>query len=158
MESVIADLVKCFESGRLTRRDLVRALALLTVGGGTASAAGFHFNTINHVSALVSDMPRSVEFYGRVFGLSVVNEDKPNEIVRLGIGKTILLSLRHEKQNPPGVIDHFAFGVDGFNKEAITRELTAQGLTPQENIQYGFYVRDPDGVVVQLIQTEFGRG
>jgi catechol 2,3-dioxygenase-like lactoylglutathione lyase family enzyme len=158
MESVISDLLKCFESGGLTRRDLVRALALLSVGERTASAAGFHINTINHVSALVSDMPRSVEFYGRVFGLSVVNEDKPNEIVRLGIGKTILLSLRHEKENPSGVIDHFAFGVESFNKEAITRELKAQGLTPQENIQYGFYVNDPDGVVVQLGQAEFGRG
>jgi hypothetical protein len=40
----------------------------------------------------------------------------------------------------------------------LTRELKAQGLTPQENVQYGFYVKDPDGVVVQLIQTEFGRG
>src|SRR6266849_3307526 len=103
-------------------------------------------------------MPRSVEFYGRVYGLSVVNEEKANEIVRLGIGKTILLSLRHDKQNPPGVVDHFAFGVDGFNKEAITRELKAQGLTPHENLQYGFYVNDPDGVVVHLISlTDAGQ-
>ena len=46
MESVISDLLKRFESGGLTRPDLVRALALLTVGGETASAPGFHFSTI----------------------------------------------------------------------------------------------------------------
>ena len=46
MKSVISDSVKRFESGGLTCRDLVRALALLTVGGRTASAAGFHFSTI----------------------------------------------------------------------------------------------------------------
>ena len=148
MESVISDLVKCFESGGLTRRDLVRALALLTVGGGTASAAGFHFNTINHVSALVSDMARSVEFYERIFGLSVVNEDKPNEIVRLGVGK-VLVSLHHK--SPTGLVDHFAIGVEKFNKESAAQELKKRGASPEENLDAGFHIKDPEGIRVQIV-------
>jgi hypothetical protein len=82
-----------------------------------------------------------------VFGLKVLNEDKPNKIARLGIDK-VLVSLRVEP--PAGHIDHFAIGVENFNKEAVTKDLQGMGLTPSENLEYGFYVRDPDGAVVQI--------
>jgi len=83
-----------------------------------------------------------------VFGLSVINEDKPNKISRLGIGGKILVSLRVEP--PAGSIDHFAIGVEGFNREAVTKELQGMGLTPRENIEFGFHVKDPDGANVQI--------
>ena len=148
MEHLISDLVKRFEGGRLTRRELVQALAMVAVAGRSASAAGLQGGSINHVSVLVSDMPRSIDFYHRVFGLSVVNEDKPNQISRLGVGSRVLVSLRHEP--PPGMVDHFAIGVDGFNKESVTRELKDLGLTPRENLEFGFHVKDPDGANVQI--------
>ena len=147
MEHVISDLVRQFEGGRLTRRELIQALAMITVAGGTAAAAGLTAGSINHVSVLVSDMPRSIDFYHRVFGLSVMNEDKPNRIARLGIGK-VLVSLRQEA--PPGLVDHFAIGVERFNKEAVTRDLKELGLTPRENLEFGFHVKDPDGANVQI--------
>ena len=93
-------------------------------------------------------MARSIDFYNRVFGLSVQNEDKANKIARLGIGGKILVSLRVEP--PPGLIDHFAIGVDGFNREAVTKELQGMGLTPRENLEFGFHVKDPDGANVQI--------
>lgn len=148
MEHLISDLLKRFESGGLTRRELIQALALVAVAGRTASAARLQAASINHVSVLVSDMQRSIDFYNRVFGLSVVNEDKPNQIARLGAGGKVLVSLRHEP--PPGIIDHFAIGIEGFNKEAVTRDLKDLGLTPRENLEFGFYVDDPDGAHVQI--------
>jgi catechol 2,3-dioxygenase-like lactoylglutathione lyase family enzyme len=148
MEHQISDLVARFERGRLSRRELVQALAMIVAGGAAAQAAPLKSATINHTSVLVTDMPRSIEFYGRVFGLSVVNEDKPNRISRLGIGRKVLVSLRVDP--PAGTIDHFAIGVEGFNKEAVTRELQGMGLTPKENLEYGFYVDDPDGAHVQI--------
>ena len=147
MEHVISDLVRQFEGGRLTRRELIQALAMVSVAGASASAAGLTAGSINHVSVLVSDMQRSIDFYHRVFGLTVINEDKPNQIARLGIGK-ILVSLRHEA--PPGLVDHFAIGVEGFNKDAVTRDLKELGLTPRENLEFGFHVKDPDGANVQI--------
>ena len=148
MEQTISHLVGRFERGGITRRELIQALALVAAAGTTASAAGLQAGSINHTSVLVSDMPRSIEFYRAVFGLTVVNEDKPNKISRLGAGGKILVSLRVEP--PAGSIDHFAIGVQGFNKDAVTRDLKELGLTPRENIQYGFYVDDPDGAHVQI--------
>src|SRR6476661_5622175 len=110
MELMISNLLKRFECGKLTRRELVQALAMVAVAGGAASAARLQAGSINHVSVLVSDMQRSIDFYNRVFGLSVVNEDKPNQIARLGAGGKVLVSLRVEP--PPGLVDHFAIGVE----------------------------------------------
>ena len=148
MEPVISDLVSRFERGALTRRELIGALALLAGSAAAAPAATLKSATINHVSVLVSDMARSLEFYDRVFGLKLVNEDKANKIARLGTGGKILVSLRVEP--PPGVIDHFAIGVEGFNREAVTADLKGFGLTPADNIEFGFHVKDPDGAVVQI--------
>ena len=151
MEPVISDLVSRFERGSLTRRELIGALTLLAgsaAGAGLAESATLKGASINHVSVLVTDMARSVDFYGRVFGLTLVNEDKANKIARLGANGKVLVSLRIEP--PPGVIDHFAIGVDGFNRDAVTADLKGFGLTPADNIQFGFHVKDPDGAVVQI--------
>ena len=150
MQHVISDLVTRFEHGRLSRRELIQALTAVAAAaaGTTASAASLKAGSINHTSVLVSDMARSIDFYNRVFGLSVVNEDKPNRIARLGVGGKVLVSLRVEP--PPGLVDHFAIGVEGFNKDAVTKILQEMGLTPRENLEFGFHVKDPDGANVQI--------
>ena len=147
---LISDLVDGYERGRLTRRELIQALVAVAAAGAgtTAAAAPLRSGSINHVSVLVTDMARSIDFYNRVFGLSVQNEDKANKISRLGIGGKVLVSLRVEP--PPGLIDHFAIGVEGFNRDAVTKELQGMGLTPRENLEFGFHVKDPDGANVQI--------
>jgi catechol 2,3-dioxygenase-like lactoylglutathione lyase family enzyme len=148
VEHTISDLVTRFERGHLTRRELIQALAMVAAAGTTAAAVPLRSGSINHASVLVSDMTRSIEFYNRVFGLSLVNEDKANKIARLGVGGKVLVSLRVEP--PPGLVDHFAIGIEGFNREAVTKELQGMGLTPRENIEFGFHVKDPDGANVQI--------
>lgn len=152
MDPRIASLVEQYDRGGLSRRELIKGLSLLVAGGATAAQAqpaSLKGTRIDHVSVLVSDMPRSAAFYQNVFGLTALSEDKPNQILRLGRDRTIV-SLRHE---PPmvGVVDHFAIAVEGFNRQAVTEQLKQHGLTPQENVQYGFYVKDPDGAVVQVV-------
>ena len=71
MKSTISKLLKTYENGNLSRRDLVRGLALLAAGSSTVSAAGFQGNSINHVSLYVSDLQRSSDFYQRVLGCTV---------------------------------------------------------------------------------------
>jgi catechol 2,3-dioxygenase-like lactoylglutathione lyase family enzyme len=150
VEHLISDLVGRFERGRLTRRELIQALAAVAAAGAGAPVAGASLKagSINHTSVLVSDMARSIDFYNRVFGLSVVNEDKPNRISRLGTGGKILVSLRVEP--PAGLVDHFAIGVENFNRDAVTASLKEMGLTPRENLEFGFHVKDPDGANVQI--------
>jgi catechol 2,3-dioxygenase-like lactoylglutathione lyase family enzyme len=153
MESVIDDLVRRFERGALTRRQLIQGLSVLVgvTGASRVEAAqtgGLRGTGIDHVSILVNDMQRSASFYQSVFGMTFVSEDKPNQILRLGTNRTIV-SLRHE--GPSGVVDHFAISVENFNRETATERLKQHGLTPQQNVQFGFHVRDPDGVVVQVV-------
>jgi catechol 2,3-dioxygenase-like lactoylglutathione lyase family enzyme len=152
VEKIISDLVSRFECGRLTRRQLVQGLSMMMAGGssvaGAAQATGLRGTGIDHVSILVNDMQRSAAFYQNVFGLTQVSEDKPNQILRLGAKKTIV-SLRHE--GPAGIVDHFAISVENFNRQAVTDTLATHGLTPQQNVQFGFYIKDPDGVVVQIV-------
>ena len=153
MEAVISGLLTRFEKGALTRRELIQGLAMLTAAGGTASSApvqdaALKAAKIDHVSIQVSDLPRSIAFYQKIFGLSVMGEDKPNEISRLGAGK-VLVSLHHK--NPTSVVDHFAIGVENFNRESVTQALKQRGVNPEENLDAGFHIKDPEGISVQIV-------
>jgi len=161
VDPVISDLLDRYEGGRLSRRELVAGLSALTAAGVAAPALAqsapppLKPTAIDHVSILVADLKTSADFYNRVFGLVVVGEDAPNKILRLGPkvaagpGGRVLVSLRQEP--PKGTVDHWAFRIEGFDAEKATQTLKAHGLTADRNVEYGFYVKDPDGVVVQMI-------
>ena len=158
MDVVITDLVDRFERGGLTRRQLIQSLSALVAAAGSSSAAlaqptRLQAAGIDHTSVLVRDLQPSAEFYGRIFGLMPVSEDKPNKILRLGVGGTgvnaTLVSLR--QQDPPGLIDHFAIRVQNFNRDAVTQVLKPHGITPANNVEFGFHIKDPDGAVVQIV-------
>jgi len=151
--TTIEDLVNRFEGGGLTRRQLIQGLSMLMAAvtspaAGAAQTGGLRGTGIDHVSILVNDLQRSALFYQSVFGMTPVSEDKPNQILRLGMKRTIV-SLRHE--GPAGVVDHFAISVENFDRGAVTQRLASHGLTPQQNVQFGFHIKDPDGVVVQIV-------
>jgi catechol 2,3-dioxygenase-like lactoylglutathione lyase family enzyme len=152
MEAIISDLLNRFEKGALSRRGLIQGLAMLTAGGAASLApaqeAALKGVKIDHISIQVTDLPRAVAFYEKIFGLTVMSEDKPNEISRLGAGK-IIVSLHHK--NPTGIVDHFAIGVENFNKERVTQQLKALGITPEENLDAGFHIKDPEGMSVQIV-------
>ena len=169
MEPIISDMVQRYERGSLSRRDLVKGLTMLAAAsqvipnaasaadtgaaGATATAAGgatpIVATGIDHISILVSDVARSQKFYQDLFGLSVLSEDKEHGIVRMGTGRHVIVSIRPDK--PAATIDHFGVKVENFNKAALTENLKQRGLKPQENWQYGFFVNDPDGTVVQFV-------
>jgi lactoylglutathione lyase len=149
MEAIISDLLNRFEKGALSRRGLIQGLAMLTAAGAQAQDTAIKPVKIDHVSIQVTDLPRSIAFYQKIFGFTVVSEDKPNEIVRLGAAGKVLVSLHHK--SPTGLVDHFAIGVEKFNKEAVTRELKENGTTPDENLDAGFHIKDPEGMRVQIV-------
>ena len=154
MHAVIDELVTRFEQGALSRRDLLQGLTVLAAASGAAPAAAqttpFRATRIDHISVQVTDMARSIAFYEKIFGLKILSEDKDNEIVRMGVTK-IIVSL-HRKP-PVGIVDHFAIAIDDFDREAVTAELAKHGLTAEQNLDYGFFVRDPEGIPVQIVGT-----
>ena len=107
MESIISNLLSQFEKGSLSRRELVSGLAMLAAGGTAAAAQNeidFKTADIDHISIQVADLQRSVDFYQKMFGFSVVSEDKPLGIVRLGNNRT-LVSLN--RQSPAACSRNF---------------------------------------------------
>src|SRR5678815_5031335 len=88
MESIVAALLRDFENGKLTRRQLVHTLALMAVGSPVASAvaqsiatapakpAGTPWKTVwlDHISFQVSDYKKSVDFYTDLMGWKVLND------------------------------------------------------------------------------------
>jgi catechol 2,3-dioxygenase-like lactoylglutathione lyase family enzyme len=138
--------LEAYEKGKLSRRQLVQGLALLAAGSSAAEAAGFQGNSINHISLFVSNLQRSTDFYQRVSNCTVNKRDGNNQLV---FGKNFLV-LREGK--PAAKVDHFAIGVDNFNKDSVTADLKARGATPidQEGGGFGFHVLDPDGFPVQI--------
>jgi catechol 2,3-dioxygenase-like lactoylglutathione lyase family enzyme len=152
---MVDDMVQRFERGRLSRRELIQGLSLLLAASqaraapsGPIQPVGIAAAGIDHVSVLVSDLERSAAFYQNLFGLTVLSEDKEHGILRLG-SQHVIISIRKEK--PYGTVDHFGVRVENFNKDAVTQTLRQHGLKPDENWQYGYHLKDPDGVNVQLL-------
>jgi len=155
MEAIISGLVSRFEKGSLSRRDLVQSLALLAAGAGVPTIAAAQANIdfknagIDHVSIRVADLDRSTSFYQKMFGFTVVSQDKAQHIVRLGNSK-VLVSLNDSK--PTGTIDHFSIGVPRFDAKTDAGYFTQRGAMPLQGDYAGFHVKDPDGVNVQISQ------
>lgn len=154
METEVSKLVDEFEDGKLSRRGLIKGLTAIAAAGAATQAAAqetpFESAGIDHISVQVEDLAPSIEFYQNIFGLSILNQDEANKIVRMGpMGGRIIVSL-HEKP-PTGIVDHFAIAIRGFDQQQVTAALAAHGLGAQQNLDYGFYVRDPAGIPVQIV-------
>ena len=158
MESEVTKLVDEFEQGRLTRRGLIRGLTAIAAAGAATKASAqetpFESTAIDHISVQVEELAPSIEFYQTIFGLSVLNQDEANRIVRMGptagsAAGRIIVSL-HEK-GPTGIVDHYAIAIRNFDQAQVTAALAGHGLEAQQNLDYGFYVRDPAGIPVQIV-------
>ena len=65
MEVIISDLVKRFEKGVVSRRELIGGLTMLAAAGGAAygaeaQEAPFRSTRIDHISIQVTELPRSI--------------------------------------------------------------------------------------------------
>jgi catechol-2,3-dioxygenase len=97
MSTEIETLIDGFEARRLTRRDLVAAIAGLVAGAQAASAqtpaspttAVAQAKTINHVSVAVADVEKSAAFYSKLLGLKEVSRPG-NGGINLGLAGSFL--------------------------------------------------------------------
>jgi hypothetical protein len=70
------------------------------------------------------------------------------------MGKSGHLTIR--RRSPAGTLDHFAIGIERFNKDAVIRDLKQRGASPREEGDAGLRVKDPDGFSVQVLASEQG--
>jgi catechol 2,3-dioxygenase-like lactoylglutathione lyase family enzyme len=158
MEHLITKLLQNFERGKMTRRELIQSLALAATSASAASAAatapadvkGFKALAVNHISYEVADYAKTRDFYADLFGVKVTHDD--GKQCFLSFGDTFIIP-RHR---PTGTsrIDHIAYTIDNWNRDAVEAELKRRGLRPQPDTQNSFHVKDPDGFDLQISGKE----
>ena len=157
MEHIISKLLREYEHGRVSRRQLIRTLALAATATstvGTAEAAPANALSINHVSMQVADYTKTRDFYVGLFGMKVSDDDGKTQC-RLTFGDNILIP-RNASSRPGGKtgVDHIAYTLakwdtDKSVKPAVEAELKRRGLNVRVT-EGSFHVQDPDGFEVQM--------
>ena len=153
MTDKISFLLRRYETGRVSRRELIAGLATLAVAStGSAAAAGLTVTKIDHLALQVSNLQRSRDFYVKAFGASVNTNPRPANEVRVDLGPSSALVLR--QAGTAGELDHIGVVVDGFERSAVARQLRTSGINlvdaPTVPGTPGFHVIDPGGFKVQL--------
>jgi len=157
MEHIISKLLQEYEHGHVTRRQLIRTLALAVTATstvGTAEAAPANAVSINHVSMQVADYTKTRDFYAGLFGMNVSDDDGKTQC-RLTFGDNILIP-RNASSRPGGKpgVDHIAYTLANWDtdtsvKSAVEAELKRRGLSIRVT-EGSFHVQDPDGFEVQM--------
>ncbi len=158
MEHIIAKLVQDFERGKITRRQLIQSLAsTITMasafGGGSAAAdngKGFKAIAVNHISYQVADYAKSRDFYADLFGMKISHDD--GKQCFLAFGDTFLIPRNRPSDTPR--IDHIAYTIDNWDKNAVEAELKGRGLQPRPDTENSFHVEDPNGFDLQISGRE----
>lgn len=175
MHETIEALIRAYESGATTRRQLVAALAALGIAGRARAAeaaapAPLPAVRINHINLRVSDLRRSVDFYQKLFGprfrqfATMLPYD-------LGGGSMVpYMSVQNDKDvategrkqyeaewhrsltTKPGTWEHIAFEVDGLDVDRTLATLKAAGSGA--TFSGGFvWTHDPDGALIQIVDA-----
>src|SRR5271169_1221113 len=127
MQLIIEDMIRRFERGCLTRRQLAVSLAaLVTDAQSDAKPSGLRAVTLNHVTVRVPDVHRTSQFYQEFFGMPLKQHSEKTHI--LGVGKSFF-GIEQKGESP--ALDHYDFGIAGFNAEEITAKLKAHNLKPE---------------------------
>ena len=177
MSRAIEQLVKRYEGGGMTRRELVLALSALVMArpaGGAAAQPGaapapIRVRTMNHVTLTVSDVQRSVEFYQRVLGLPLVTTqgterdwDAPAvPVLGIGDGPQFIAFSRGDRPH----INHYCLGMEGFDAAEIVARLAEHGIEARVRMRADsdppaeeLIFNDPDGIPVQIQDVSYCGG
>lgn len=163
MEYAISNLLGRYERGTLTRRDLVKGLAMLAASAAGSAEAQTGPKPIpwepfiDHIQINSADPRKSAEFYQKVMGLELLRVGPagpernccPDRDAFLGVGKRLILAIR--KREPVGAIDHWAMLAPGFTQERFNTALKERGGQASPHDLGGHYVKDPDGALCQLM-------
>src|SRR5713226_3840059 len=158
MEHIIGKLLQDYEHGKMTRRQLIRTLALTATAASTVgtavAAAPANAIYINHVSMQVADYQKTRDFYSGLFGMKVTNDDGKTQC-RLTFGDNILI-VRNASSRPGTKVgvDHIAYTLANWDTDknvrlAVEAELKRRGLKTRSNDE-SLFVQDPDGFEVQI--------
>lgn len=159
MEQVIAKLFDEYESGKISRRQIIQTLAVAAVGSSAATPVlaaepaplKMKAVNINHISYGVADYARTRDFYVDLLGMTVTNDD--GKQCYLHFGDSILLARKSRQPDSKPFVDHICYTLSNYDDKKVEAELNRRGLKPREDLgghTRSFHIKDPDGFDVQL--------
>jgi catechol 2,3-dioxygenase-like lactoylglutathione lyase family enzyme len=154
MEQIIGKLLQDFEQGKMSRRQLIQSLAMAaSVAGATTPATaaegkGFKAVTVNHISYQVADYTKTRDFYVDLLGMKV-SQDTGRQC-NLAFGDSFLLPRNARSGVTTPRVDHIAYTIENWDKNAVEAELRRRGLKPRPDTEDSFHVEDPDGFNLQI--------
>ena len=149
MEREIGQLLQGFESGRLSRRELIGALTAMAAGSTVLAKAArqdapmFQAVGLNHIALSVTDLARSRDFYVQHLGLRVTRDSASSCF--LDCGEEFVALFRQSEQG----LNHYCYAIQDFDVRECARKLEAAGIQPRISGNR-IYFDDPDGSEVQL--------
>ena len=154
MTANIEHMVKQFEAGRLSRRQLVGHLAaLVTVvassGRGVLQAqqnsSTFEALGLNHLALRVTDLDRSQKFYEQHLGMKLIPTGEQTSLRLMACGPHVLNLFKAARAE----MDHVCFTVPDYDPKVAVAKLRAKNLKPDlEGDRTHFF--DPDGYKLQV--------
>ena len=153
-------LIDHYDNGRLSRRELLGALAMLTLPITEESAAPrvAIAKQINHATLYVRNVEQSRTFYQRLFGMPVLTTQPPDFNLSVGGG---FLGLYPIDPGDSPRIDHVCLGLDRFDADATQRKLAAEGVDATIRVRgetKELYFVDPNGIRMQLQDVRYRGG
>ena len=131
------------------RREALSLLGLGPLIARDASAAvesPLRFGGLDHVEFTVADVDKSIAFYARIFGNTVLKNNKTTRrYLQIGPGYLAM------EKAPETRIDHFCAGIEDFQIGGLHGYLEQRGI-PYRDYPSGrdLYITDPDGARLQL--------
>ena len=120
-------------------------------GAPAQKQSGLRAVSLNHVTVRVPDLKRTSQFYQEFFGMPLKQHSTTTHI--LGVGNSFF---GIEQKGDSAGLDHFDFGIEGFNADDVTAKLKARNLKPEPGgTKESFKFRDPDGFLVQLNAPDY---
>ncbi len=156
MENMIAKLLDDFDRGKMTRRQLIKSLSVVAAAAASVAPAsgenpkGFRAVAVNHISYQVNDYAKTRDFYADLLGMKVVGDKGTQCNLVIGDTNTFVIPRNAPQGSTPPRIDHIAYTIANWDKNAVGAELQRRGLNPQPDTENSFHIKDPNGFDLQI--------
>src|ERR1700736_6939840 len=123
-------------TSQFTRRHILRSLPAIVTASGVMAQPNkpiIRVRALNHMTLVVSDPKRSLEFYQGLFGMPIqARQGNAGGLLRIGPGPQYLALAAAGANRKPG-IDHFCMTTEGFNADGALKILAEHGVTRSES-------------------------